>query len=95
MILVYATVLQATTVSQAKFVPVSVGTKIAANALTGIIIWEDWRVVSSWIGYLCVFLYLLLGNYLLCDVDVFGVEKVAYNKVSGPGKGVSSIPSIV
>lgn len=78
-ILVYATILQATTVSQGKFVPLSVGTKIAVNAITGIILWEDWRVVASWVGYVCVFLYLLLGNYLLCeDVDLFGPENSTY-----------------
>lgn len=74
LLLVYATVLQATTVSQAKFVPLSVGTKITCNMVTGIIIWEDWRVVTSWVGYVCVFLYLMLGNYLLCEVDVFGIR---------------------
>jgi len=78
LLLVYATVLQATTVSQAKFVPLSVGTKITCNMVTGIIIWEDWRVVTSWIGYVCVFLYLMLGNYLLCEVDVFGTSNAAY-----------------
>ena len=35
LILVYATILQATTVVQGKFVPLSVGTKIAVNAITG------------------------------------------------------------
>ena len=78
LILVYATILQATTVSQGKFVPLSVGTKIAVNAITGIIIWEDWRVVTSWVGYVCVFLYLMLGNYLLCDVDLFGAQNATY-----------------
>lgn len=78
-ILVYATILQATTVSQGKFVPLSVGTKIAVNAITGIIIWEDWRAVTSWVGYVCVFLFLMLGNYLLMEnVDLFGVTNQEY-----------------
>jgi hypothetical protein len=33
--------------------------------LTGIIVWEDWRVVSSWLGYICVFLLMTLGCSLL------------------------------
>lgn len=90
-ILVYATILQATTVVQGKFVPLSVGTKIAVNALTGIIIWEDFLVVASWIGYVCVFLYLMLGNYLLCDVDVFGVQNQQY----GTAKTLEKVKSVV
>jgi hypothetical protein len=41
------------------------------NAATGIIIWEDWKVVGSWTGYASVFVLLLLGVYLLSTVDVF------------------------
>ena len=91
LVLVYATVLQATTVSQGKFVPLSVGTKISVNAITGIIIWEDWRVVTSWIGYVCVFLYLMLGNYLLCDVDLFGVSNAAYGTAATLEKMKSAV----
>jgi len=90
-ILVYATVLQATTVSQGKFVPLSVGTKIAVNAITGIIVWEDWRVVTSWIGYVCVFLYLMLGNYLLCDVDLFGTQNSQYGTAATLEKMKSAV----
>lgn len=42
LILVYATILQATTVVQGKFVPLSVGTKIAVNAITGELILALW-----------------------------------------------------
>lgn len=91
LILVYATILQATTVSQGKFVPLSVGAKISINAITGIIIWEDWKVVSSWIGYVCVFLYLMLGNYLLCDVDLFGVQNASY----GTAATLEKVKSVV
>jgi len=41
------------------------------NALSGVIIWEDWRVVHSWTGYGSVFVLLLLGVYLLAAVDIF------------------------
>ena len=35
------------------------------NSITGIVIWEDWRVIQSWPGYICVFVLLGLGCDLL------------------------------
>jgi len=35
------------------------------NAMTGILVWQDWRVIDSWTGYICVFLLLALGCDLL------------------------------
>jgi len=42
----YAIVVQSTTVTQSKFVPLNATTIILVNAITGVIIWQDWRVVS-------------------------------------------------
>jgi hypothetical protein len=60
-----AIVIQSTAVEQKVFVPINAATIVLINALTGIIIWEDWRVVTSWVGYTCVFLLLALGCGLL------------------------------
>ena len=60
-----AIVVQSTAVSQKTFVPINAVFIILVNALTGIIVWEDWRVVSSWLGYTCVFLLMALGCSLL------------------------------
>lgn len=60
-----AIVVQSTAVMQKVFVPMNAATIVFINAITGIIIWEDWRVVNSWIGYSCVFLLLALGCSLL------------------------------
>jgi hypothetical protein len=47
------------------FVPVNAATTILVNAITGMLIWEDWKVVQSWAGYICVFLLMGLGCTLL------------------------------
>lgn len=60
-----AIVVQSTAVEQKVFVPINAATIILTNALTGLIIWEDWRVVQDWIGYVCVFFLLALGCGLL------------------------------
>lgn len=60
-----AIVVQSTAVQQKIFVPMNAALIVFINALTGIIIWEDWRVVQNWTGYICVFLLLALGCGLL------------------------------
>jgi hypothetical protein len=81
-IITYALIVQSTAVTQAKFVPLNASMLIVVNALTGIIVWEDWRVVGSWIGYVCVFLYLVLGCYLLLgDIELLSPENSKYGRV--------------
>ncbi|KAL7451202.1 hypothetical protein ACHAWC_003029 [Mediolabrus comicus] len=66
----YAIVVQSTTVKQAKFVPLNATTIILVNAITGVVIWEDSNVISSWVGYICVFLLFALGCDLLLSADL-------------------------
>jgi hypothetical protein len=66
-----AIIIQSTAVTQSIFVPLNTSVTLFLNAITGIIIWEDWRVVNSWLGYVCAFILLVLGIYLLLgDVDL-------------------------
>jgi hypothetical protein len=58
-------VVQSTAVEQNSFVPLNAATTIFINAITGMLVWDDWRVVQSWAGYVCVFLLLVLGCTLL------------------------------
>jgi hypothetical protein len=46
-------------------VPLNATTLMLVNAITGIIVWEDWRIVENSVGYVCVFLLLALASYLL------------------------------
>ena len=75
----YAIVVQSFTVEQASFVPLNATTIIIVNALTGIIIWEDWRVVSSWYGYICIFFLLGLGCDLLLSVPLLNAENPEFS----------------
>jgi Protein kinase domain len=65
MIYTLAIVVQSTTVEQSTFVPLSAAITILLNAVTGMLVWKDWRVVQSWPGYICVFFLLVLGCTLL------------------------------
>jgi hypothetical protein len=72
-VMTFGIVVQSTSVPQGTFVPLNATFTIIVNALTGIIIWEDWKVMYSidqWIGYGCVFLLFALGCYLLLGDDV-------------------------
>ena len=74
----YAIVIQSTAVDQARFVPLNTTTIIVVNALTGIIIWEDWKVMQSWYGYACVFCLLGLGVDLLLSVPLLNEDNPDY-----------------
>ena len=66
-------------VTQSKFVPLNATAIILVNAITGVIIWQDWRVISSWTGYICVFLLLALGcDLLLSSSNLLTNENAEY-----------------
>ena len=70
---------QSTTVTQSKFVPLNATAIILVNAITGVIIWQDWRVISSWTGYICVFLLIALGcDLLLSSQNLLTNENAEY-----------------
>ncbi len=64
-------ILQATEVDQNSFVPASACGIQFVNAITGLIIWQDWKVVQSWSGYSLVMLQIVLGVYLIASEDKF------------------------
>ena len=78
----YALVIQSTAVSQAIFAPLNASALIFVNAVTGMLIWQDYLVVSSWVGYVCVFVQLVLGNYLLLgdEIDLFSPENRRFGR---------------
>ncbi|KAG7367004.1 hypothetical protein IV203_029674 [Nitzschia inconspicua] len=73
-----AIVVQSFAVEQSIFVPLNATTIIIVNALTGVIIWEEWRCVQSWLGYMCVFVLLGLGCDLLLSVPLLNSENPEY-----------------
>mmetsp|Transcript_1007 Transcript_1007/g.1409 ORF Transcript_1007/g.1409 Transcript_1007/m.1409 type:complete len:564 (+) Transcript_1007:132-1823(+) len=76
-----AIVMQSTSVEQNTFVPLNATCIIAVNAITGILLWEDWRVVKNWLGYATVFVQLVIGNYLLLgEIDLFGPQNKRYGR---------------
>ena len=58
---VVSLILAATAVDQGLFVPATVMATIVVNLATGLIIWEDWRVIDKWMAYLMVHVIMLLG----------------------------------
>ena len=72
-------VIQSTSVSQNTFVPLNATLLILVNAITGIIVWEDNKVITSNLGYGTVFVQLIVGNYLLLgEIDLFGPQNLKY-----------------
>ena len=62
--------------SQNAFVPLSATVVILANGANGILVWEDWRVVASWLGYATVFDIEERQNYkLLFRMNYKGIKE--------------------
>lgn len=73
-------IVSATSCDQGIFTPLSSVALIIVNMITGIIIWEDWKVIDTWLGYMCACMLMCCGVYLLAEVDV--IEKFAKNKAA-------------
>ena len=64
-------VVSARTCSQEIFTPLSCVSVLFFNMWTGLIVWQDGKVMNGWMGYLCVCWLLCCGVYLLAvDVDL-------------------------
>jgi hypothetical protein len=63
-------VTSATTCDQGFFTPASSVALVVVNFITGIIIWEDWQVMDTWVGYICACLLMCCGVYLLAEIDI-------------------------
>lgn len=59
-----------TSCDQGLFTPACAAALIFVNLFTGIIIWEDWKVVHAWVGYICALLLMCCGVYLLAEIDL-------------------------
>ena len=94
----YAIIVQAWAVDQARFVPLNTTTIILVNAATGILIWEDWKVIQSWHGYACVFVLLGLGCDLLLTVPLLHADNPTFGAgpraslLMHPKRGYYTIP---
>ena len=73
-VLMTAVVQQATLTEQKVFVPVSSCMIQVVNAMTGLILWEDWKVVQNWTGYVGVIIQIIVGIYLISSLDFFKVH---------------------
>lgn len=92
LVITYALIVQATAVPQNKFIPLNASGLILVNAITGLLIWQDWRVVGNWVGYACVFVQLILGNYLLLgDIVLLSPENARYGRVKAISMATSRI----
>ncbi|KAL1512255.1 hypothetical protein AB1Y20_005517 [Prymnesium parvum] len=79
---VVSLILAAKAVDQALFVPATVMATIVFNMITGIIIWEDWRVIHQWTSYAMAHLIMLLGIFLLAPADAMEQYKNKNRRLS-------------
>jgi hypothetical protein len=65
-------VVSSTACDQGSFTPMSAVALILTNMVTGIIIWDDWKVLTdTWLAYVCACFLMVCGVYLLAEMDLF------------------------
>jgi hypothetical protein len=60
----------AKSVDQGLFIPCTTCSTLLTNMATGLLVWEDWRVIKEVLSYVMVHLIMLLGISLLASADV-------------------------
>ena len=63
-------IVSSTACEQGVFTPLSSVALICTNMITGIIVWEDYKVIDTWIAYVCTTVLMCCGVYLLADLDI-------------------------
>jgi hypothetical protein len=72
---VISLIIAAKAVDQAVFVPLQICGTLVTNMVTGLIVWQDWRVIgppSAWVAYFSVHLIMLLGIRCLAAPPTLG-----------------------
>ena len=74
---VISLILAATAVDQGIFVPMQTCATLVINLITGLVVWEDYKVVDKWIAYIMVHCIMMLGIWLLSPEDAIQQYKGA------------------
>lgn len=81
-------VVSSTFCEQGLFTPLSAVALIIVNAITGVLIWEDWKVVTAWSAYVCALVLMCCGVYLIAEVDLMDI--LTLSSPRGGGESLSS-----
>jgi hypothetical protein len=73
-----AVILQATETDQMMFVPASACDIQFMNAITGLVIWQDYLVLQSWAGYFTVMVQIVMGVYMISSEHPFSSAETNY-----------------
>lgn len=60
------------------FTPMLVCVQLTLNCITGICVWQDWRVINTWVSYVMVYVLIIAGTYIISSLDL--LEMVAIRK---------------
>jgi len=95
---VYSNIMAARTINQAQFIPMASCGALILNQLTGLIMWEDWRSIRSWVTYTGIHVLIVLGMYDISTADLFDhVRQTRRTSLAAIGKSLSmpTLPSII
>jgi len=55
----------------ALFVPTYYCLQLLMNLALGLFLWQDYKVIDHWIGYICVYVLVMMGSYNVAKFDLF------------------------
>ena len=61
---------------QSVFVPLQTVCTLVFNALTGLCVWEDWKVIDRWASYATLHVIMLLAVYQIGSLDLLDSVRV-------------------
>lgn len=67
----WSSIIAAKKLNQATFIPFASVASLLVNACTGLVLWEDWRSIETWVSYTCIHALICLGIYDLTSDDQF------------------------
>lgn len=82
----------ASTVDASLYIPVRCSLQLSLNCITGLVFWEDWRVIDATVAYGMVHVLILLGVYQCSSFD-FGTW-YSYREVRRNTKASAAAPSV-
>lgn len=93
---VYSNIMAARKINQAQFIPLASCLTLIINQLTGLIMWEDWATIHSWVTYTGIHILIVLEMYDICKPDLLATARESRRtSLNAIGKSLSmpTLPS--
>lgn len=68
---IFAFAMAAKKTNMALFLPLYYCLQLLLNCVIGLSVWQDYKVIDHWVGYVCVYVLVVMGSYDISSLDLF------------------------